>query len=53
MRGARKFGIAGKLVGIALAVCGLAIIVTKMPATMWWLLAGVLLILTGGKIFIS
>ncbi|MDD2282846.1 MAG: hypothetical protein PHS56_05335 [Eubacteriales bacterium] len=41
----------GKLAGIALAVCGLAIIVAKVPSVFWWFVLGIGLIILGWKLF--
>lgn len=42
-----------KVAGLALAVGGIAIIVAKVPAVVWWVVFGVALIIIGWKLYVS
>jgi hypothetical protein len=41
----------GKLAGIALAVCGLAVLIATAPSAFWWFVLGAGLIILGWKLF--
>lgn len=40
-----------KLAGVALAVCGIAIIIAKVPSVFWWFILGTGLVILGWKLF--